>query len=162
MATQQITALIDQLNLQTRLFRNAVADLKDEDAKKTIVPGTNSTSWLAGHTVSTRYGLANMFGAQATEPYPELFAHQKGMDHSVTYPSITDLTKDWDSISETLITKLNTLKDEDISGALPFQLPIADATMKGYLSFITHHEAYTIGQLGLLRRLNGYPAMTYA
>ncbi len=162
MATQQITALIDQLNLQTRLFKNSLADIKDEDAKKEIVPGTNNTSWLAGHSVSTRYGLAGMFGAQVSEPYPELFAHQKGMDHSIEYPSISDLTKDWDSISEIVIAKLNTLTDEDLSGPLPFQLPIADTTKKGYLSFITHHEAYTIGQLGLLRRLNGYPAMSYA
>ncbi len=162
MATQQITALIDQLNLQTRLFKNAVADLKDEDARKQIVPGTNHTSWLAGHTVSTRYGLANMFGAHASEPYPELFAHQKGMEAGVEYPSISDLTKDWDSISNVVIAKLNTLTDEDLAAPLPFQLPIADTTKKGYLSFITHHEAYTIGQLGLLRRLNGYPAMTYA
>ncbi len=162
MATQQITALIDQLNMQTRLFRNAVSGLRDEDAHEPIVPGTNHISWLAGHTVSTRYDLANMFGANAAEPYPEFFAHQKGMDATAKYPSISDLTKNWDAISDTLITRLNTLTDEELAGPLPFPLPIADTTKKGYLSFITHHEAYTIGQLGLLRRLHGYPAMTYA
>ena len=162
MATQQITALIDQLNLQTRLFKNVIADIKDEDAKKQIVPGTNHTAWLAGHTVSTRYGLGSMFGLQVSEPYPEIFGDGKGLQSDIEYPSISELTKNWDSISSQVIGKLNTLTDEDISGPLPFQLPIADNTMKGYLSFIAHHEAYTIGQLGLLRRLNGYPAMTYA
>jgi hypothetical protein len=146
MATQQIASIIDQLNMQTRLFKNVVADIKEEDAKKQFTPDTNHTAWLAGHTVSTRYDIGKMFGVQASEPYPELFAQGKGIQAGATYPSISDLTKDWDSISDKVITKLNTLTDSELSAPLPFKLPIAD----------------TIGQLGLLRRLNGYPAMTYA
>ena len=161
MANPAISAVIDQLNLQTRLFKNVVSEIKDADASKRFTDSTNHVAWLAGHTVSTRYMLANMFGVKASEPYPELFANGKGLDATATYPSLSELTKDWDSISASVISRLNELSDSDIAAAAPFPLPVADATMKGFVSFIAHHEAYTIGQLGLLRRLNGYPAMQY-
>ncbi len=161
MATTPFSTIIDQLNLQTRLFKNVTAGIEDADAQKRQTPSTNHISWLAGHLVSTRYLMANVLGVQVSEPYPALFAEGKGLQEGTTYPALTDLTKDWDSISKALVDKLGTLSEADAAAAPPFPIPVAEQSIRGFINFTTHHEGYTIGQLGLLRRMSGYPAMKY-
>jgi hypothetical protein len=41
------------------------------------------------------------------------------------------------------------------------RFPISDKSVVGTIAFLLHHEAYHIGQLALLRRYTGSPAMSY-
>jgi uncharacterized damage-inducible protein DinB len=41
-------------------------------------------------------------------------------------------------------------------------LPGADGTVLGALAFLAQHESYHVGQVALLRRQLGLPAMSYA
>ena len=43
----------------------------------------------------------------------------------------------------------------------PVNVPFGDKTMKGFLAFLMHHEAYHIGQMGILRKYLGNEAMKY-
>jgi len=152
--------VISQLDLQTRLFKNATTGYSEADASTTSGEA-NHVKWLTGHVVSTRYMMANVVGITEQEPYPDLFAQGKGRQPDAEYPAMTDLVKDWDGISQKLIDRLNQMSDEDFNAAPPFPLPMGDGTLKGFVGFLSHHEAYTIGQIAYARRIFGMESMKY-
>ncbi len=156
----EINPLIAQLDLQTALFHNAVEGISDYDAKRQITTNTNHVAWLTGHLVSSRFFLANVLGLRVQEPFPELFAERKGIQRHAEYPGQQLLTKDWDTISDMLITKLSMLTAAALNEKIAFPVPTGD-TVIALIAFIAHHEAYTIGQIGLYRRYFGYPGMKY-
>lgn len=155
-----IKYLIAQFDLQSRLFHNVTAEISDEDSTKRINENTNHIAWLTGHTVSTRYDLANIMGIQVQEPFPDFFRNGKGMDGSAEYPSMKELTKDWNSISQTLRSAINASSEDALDKKGPPPVP-ADVSLGEYISFIIHHEAYTLGQLGIFRRFHGLEPMKY-
>lgn len=159
-STSAITDLIGQFKLQEKLFINVTSEIKNEDSHKKMNQNTNHLSWLIGHTVSTRYMILNVLGVNISEPFPDLFAQGKGMQDNVTYPVISELIKEWNSVSGKLEEKLNSLTDSELEANAPFPTPLG-ASIKSFISFCSHHEAYTIGQIGLYRRFHGYSAMKY-
>jgi hypothetical protein len=48
-----------------------------------------------------------------------------------------------------------------LDAELPFDLGVNDRSILGMLAFIAQHESYHIGQLSLLRKHVGLPAMRY-
>lgn len=155
-----LTNVIAMYSMQTRLFNNAMSGITTEQSLIRPSENNNHVAWLAGHTVSTRYMASMMAGAPKEEPYPELFAQGKGIQDS-GYPSIEDLTKDWNPISEHFIGALNNLDAAALSAEPPFPTPIGINSIAGFLTFLAHHEAYTIGQIGYLRKFLGHEAMKY-
>ncbi|MEO6167025.1 MAG: DinB family protein [Chitinophagales bacterium] len=159
--TSTIDAILNQLELQTRLFRNSVDGISDHDALRQMNTNTNHVAWLTGHIVSSRYFLASALGLHVHEPFPELFAERKGLQVEAEYPSQHELTKDWEPISDLLLSKLKTLTADELNEKIAFVVPTGN-TMEALIAFISHHEAYTIGQIGLYRRYFGYPGMKYS
>jgi len=160
-AKSPIAALISQFELQTRLFNNVLENITDEQSSKKLTEDTNHLSWLTGHVLSSRYMLANVLGLAVNEPHAELFSRGKGLQKGVTYPSVNELQKEWNPLSEKLLAKLNALGENDLAAPAPFPLPMGGSDIKTLVSFMSHHEAYTIGQMGILRRFNGLPGMKY-
>jgi DinB family protein len=152
--------LINQFHLQTRLFNNVTVGISDADSINPMNRNTNPIAWMIGHSVSTRYQLANVLGIQVQEPFPDLFSNQKGMDKSAEYPSVKELTRDWNSISESLENTLHAVSEEALAEKMPRPVPTGD-TLGDFVSFIIHHEAYTLGQLGIYRRFHGMEPMKY-
>jgi hypothetical protein len=160
-STSPISDLIGQFKLQERLFTNVTFEIKNEDGQKKINQNTNHLAWLVGHTVSTRNMLVNVLGVKTSEPFPDLFSQGKGLQENVTYPTLAELTKDWSSLSQKLEEKLHALTESELAANAPFPTPLGPS-IKNFISFCAHHEAYTIGQMGLYRRFLGYPAMKYS
>ncbi|MBX2870703.1 MAG: DinB family protein [Saprospiraceae bacterium] len=165
METQSTTlaSVIDQFHLQTRLFENVVQDFREEHLHERLNGITNHVAWIVGHLVSGRYLAAYVLGVPAREPYPELFAKGKGLDEHTTYPSLAELTKDWPDISEKLLARLETLSERELNAEAPVPSPMTptNQSLRGFITFISHHEAYHIGQLGILRRYFDLEAMGY-
>ncbi len=155
-----IKHLINQFNLQTRLYNNVTAEISDSIASKPMNENTNHIAWLTGHIVSTRYMLATVLGIQDKEPFSTLFKNGKGIDRSANYPSMKELTNGWSSISEKVLVALNSLSEEVIASKAPRAVPTGES-IGDFISFIMHHEAYTLGQLGIYRRFYGIEAMKY-
>jgi len=151
---------VSTFDLQSRLFNNAIDGISNSNDTKRIQQ-TNHLSWLAGHLVSTRHTLGNILGASTTEKYADLFANRKGLQENATYPSLADLKVEWNKVTDAVRPKLAAVNAEILNGPAPFPTPVQDSTMAGFLNFIQHHEAYHIGQISLLRRQLGYPAMSY-
>ena len=59
--------VIDQFNLQTKLFNNSTITISDTNSQSKLSETTNHAAWLTGHTVSSRFMLANILGLQVQE-----------------------------------------------------------------------------------------------
>ncbi|HYG49507.1 MAG TPA: DinB family protein [Flavobacteriales bacterium] len=147
--SNSIKHFINQFDLQTRLFNNVTEGISDNDSIKRLNANTNHVAWLTGHVASTRYMLAG-----ATEPFPELFQNGKGLQNDAKYPPIKELTKDWNALAEKISNTLQKLPEEALSTQMPQAVPTGN-TLADFIAFINHHEAYTIGQIGIARRFFG-------
>jgi len=158
--TNTLKLLISQFKLQTRLFKNVTIGITDPGSLKQFYENANHVAWLTGHIVSSRYLLAGLIGLKEAEPFAELFLNGKGMDKNSIYPPMAELTKNWDSLSEKIAAALDSITDETLSSKLPRPVPSGD-TVGDFIAFILHHEAYTIGQIGIYRKFQGLGAMSY-
>jgi hypothetical protein len=155
-----VKLLISQFNLQTRLFKNVTYGVTDAVSHNQFYKNANHVEWLTGHIVSSRYLLAGLIGLEDTEPFSDLFQNVKGMDKDITYPAVEHLTKNWDSLSAKIASPLDSITEETLSSKLPDPVPNGD-TFGDFIAFILHHEAYTIGQIGIYRKFLGLSAMSY-
>ena len=164
-ATQTIVRPIAEMfRLQTKLFHNVTKDITEDHAGHRFMEVTNHMAWITGHLVSTRFSLGTLLGMPYREPFPELFARGKGLDETIKYPSFRELIKDWDAISDPLVSRIENLKEWELEAEAPVPSPMTpiNQTLMGFIMFIAHHEAYHIGQLGLARRLFNYEPMGYS
>ena len=161
-ATTTLQPVIEAFKMQTRLFLNVTSDITEEHAKTPFGGSPNHIAWITGHLVSTRYMLSTVLGLTAREPYPELFETGKGIQDDTDYPSMHNLIAGWEDLAEKLIDRLENLTEDDLQADPPIQTPIADNTLRGFITFICHHEAYHIGQLSILKRHFGYEPLSYS
>ena len=155
-----IKYLVAQFNLQTKLFNNVTIGVEGKHAQYQMNDSSNHIAWLVGHLVSTRFMLAKVLGLPSEEPFPEFFGNGKGIDTNIIYPTIKELTENWNVVSDSIANALIGLNEEAIKQKMPRPVPLGD-TLGDFMAFLMHHEAYTIGQVGLLRRAVGLPAMKY-
>lgn len=148
-------------DLHTRLFNNVLADLDDAETNTRARETVNHIKWLAGHLTSTRHSMGKLAGMDEEDPYGELFSHGHGIRDNVDYPGIDAIRARWNRLSEVIAPALSALPAEALSGPAPARVPVADDTLGGFLAFLMHHEAYHIGQMGILRRYLGKEAMQY-
>ena len=146
--------------LQTRLFKNVLSDINEKNSQERLRGNTNHIAWLTGHIVSSRHAVVNLLGGKLDYKFDDLFAQGKGIDDT-KYPNLNDLKSAWESCSTDLLNKLDKLKEEALKEEAPFKVPIGNGSMRSLITFFAHHEAYHIGQLGILRKYFGSDAMKY-
>lgn len=161
-ATSSLQPVIEAFKMQTHLFLNVINDIAEEHAKAHFRGSPNHITWITGHLVSSRYMLGMLLGLTEREPYAEFFEGGKGIQEGVDYPSMNQLTATWKAFSERLTNRLENLTEDELQADPPIQTPIADGTLRGFITFVCHHEAYHMGQLSILRRYFGYEPMSYA
>lgn len=154
-SSKTATPITGLFQMQTAFFNNAIDGITTEDSTKRMNENINHIAWLTGHIVSCRYMLCGMLGVQVSEPYPELFGNLKTIQEDVTYPSLTELVNVLPEITEQLISKLNSMSEED------FRKDAFGGKLIDIVLFFTYHEAYHIGQIGILRKALGYEAIKH-
>ena len=152
-------SITGQFQLQTRLFSNALVNL-EADCTTRPSDTTNHLAWLAGHLVSTRVMLVNLLGGSARDPHPDIFGKGKGIDESLAYPSLKRSMADWEAVAPLLTEALKKVDDKVLAAKAPFPTPMGEK-LGEVIAFFAHHEAYHIGQMGILRKYFGKEAMKY-
>ncbi len=150
--------LATQFDLHTRLFNNVLEGISDAEADVRLSDTVNHLKWLAGHLTSTRFSIGQMADQ---DPWAELFSHGHGLRTDVAYPPIEAIKAKWNAISDKVSAGLAHLPDAVLGGPAPANVPVNDDTLGGMLAFMMHHEAYHLGQMGLLRKYLGKEAMKY-
>lgn len=155
----QITKVIDLYELHNRLYRNVLNGMEDY---REVRAGeeTNPAVWMAAHILSTRHMIGNMLGIEKQDPYNQQFTHGNKSQPGDTYPSIEELYAEWDSYATIFMEALRNASSEALASDAPFAVPTGK-TVADFISFSAHHEAYHIGQIGILRRFHGLEGMKY-
>lgn len=155
---EQMKCIIDQFNLHTTLLKNVVKDFTEADSEKQIEKA-NHVKWLMGHIVSSRYYIAGLIGLKEQDPYADFF--NSSINSEVKYPSVKAIMANWESLSQKMIECMKNMTPADWDAKANFAFPISDGTLKSSINFFAHHEAYTIGQIGYIRRIVGLEGMKY-
>ena len=147
------------LAVNRKLFTNALDGIADDDLAKRTSKQTNHLLWVAGHIAHTRAALAQLMGADFESPLKEF---NDPIDDSRTYADLETVKDVFAQATNALHTSLPLVSDEALAGPAPWQLPVSDQTLGGAIAFLVQHEAYHVGQMGLLRKALGYDATSYA
>lgn len=160
--THSTRTLVTQFDLHTRLFNNVLEGITDTDTNQRASETVNHIKWLAGHLASTRFSMKKIGQLEGEDPYADLFSHGHSIRDDVTYPSIETIKTQWNAISDKISAGLPHVPEDVLKGPAPANFPIDDDTFGGMLAFLMHHEAYHIGQIGLLRKHLGKEPMKYS
>lgn len=142
--------LILQFDLHQRLYNNVLEGFTDEETNRRLpeYPHISHVKYLAGHLLISQYGLAQIAGLNPEVKWNELFAvmGQSAARDDVEYPHIEEIKAEWNRLHEP-------------ASPPPFDQVSESA---GQLwAFITHHQAYHIGQIEILRRAFGKEPMGF-
>ena len=157
----RIAPLADILRLNTVLFRNCLDGLNDQQAAVRPSNATNSAAFIAAHLASSRFFLLNTLGVDERDPLAPYLDGRKGIDECAQLPSLREIDAAWTQGAHLLRDCLDALTPGDIDGPSSMKFPLANGTLLGTLTFLVQHDSYHVGQLSLLRKYAGLPAMRY-
>jgi uncharacterized damage-inducible protein DinB len=149
------------VGLNTRLITNCFNGVNDELANKRINEHANPMAFICLHALEARYFLSRTLGTKVLNPYKELTKDAKVYEDLKEIPPVKEMLNYWQETGDLLLEILENIDESKLQEKVRFQFPIEDDTKFGTLTFMVQHETYHIGQLGILRRALGLPAMKY-
>jgi hypothetical protein len=161
--------LLDQYDLHQVLYNNVLADISDEESDKCITDPMNSVKWLAGHLAWAQLNLSNIGGVPVDFAWRDHYHTKQGASPAdlaappSEVPTLQTILDKWNEMAPLIRAGLESLPNQALESVVAIPHPIApfDDTLAGLWAFINHHQAYTIGQIGILRRGLGKDAMKY-
>lgn len=150
---QEVAAIpLQMLQMQQGIFQNALQDISDQEALTRANEQTNHMNWILGHVTTCRYMLANSMGLTMEDPNGKLYFQAIG---DYDYNDLKTIEVNWLKISNQLLPYLEQLQAEDLAH------PINDqgTSRLDILLFYIYHEAYHLGQIGILRKVLGLTPM---
>lgn len=161
--SKKLDIVIPAYRMHSQNFLNVLEGISEEDALKRIDGKTNHVVWMAGNFLDMRYALGWVLGLHDKNPYHELFFQGKTLDESFHYPSLEDLKKNFHTISPKVYTKLLEVTDEELNEIfeIGMNIPFVLETKLNFTGMCIGREDYLCGQIGLMRKILGYPGMKY-
>ncbi|HET7231373.1 MAG TPA: DinB family protein [Longimicrobium sp.] len=148
--------------LHTRLFVNCLDGLSDTEARARPGERTNSIAFIALHLVDVRHYTVGYLGGPApAHPFAALLAKVQSIEALAAYPPLAEIRGAWSGVSAALHSTLAQVGGDALTAPSPQRFPVSDGSVAAGLAFLLTHEAYHVGQLALLRKYIGHPAMAY-
>jgi len=148
--------LITQYDLHQRLYNNVLDGFTDEETNRRVpeYPQISHVKYIAGHLLASQYGLAQIAGLNPEIKWNELFAvmGQSEARDNVIYPHIDEIRNEWNNLYQPVREKLIQMNDDQLAASPPEPFDAVSESKGQLWAFITHHQAYHIGQIGILRR----------
>jgi uncharacterized damage-inducible protein DinB len=157
----RLAALRTTLELNSRLFLNCLADLDEAQGALRPSERTNSIAFIAAHLVDTRHFLARYVGLATDNPFAARLAGARGIADVADCPTLAESRAAWSALAGALDAHLEGVDAAALDRPSPQRFPVRDPSVLGGVTFLVQHEAYHIGQLALLRKYAGAPAMSY-
>ena len=164
--------LLSQFNFHHRLYNDVLVGFTDKETNQRLYGDTrmNHVKYVAGHLLNSQYAFGLLASIPVDWKWNELFAGRgqtKARD-DISYPPIQEIMDEWNEISEPLRSGLETLSDDELKCTAPDPLGKAfedneffGNTIGGVWTFLNHHQAYHIGQIGILRMGFGKEPMRF-
>jgi len=138
------------------VFQQIMTGMTKEHGNFRINDKTNEFGRIAGHIVTARHGLANMLDMGLSDlPWGEFgtFSQTAAFDAQNECPPLEDILKQWNTLNETFCGRLVELSEDVLNKTSKIGIPVSDpTTLAEFTAFLAMHEAYHLGQLGLLKK----------
>ena len=150
------------LRLNTHLLLNCFDQVTEDQASRRVVPQVNSMAFLAAHLIDARHELLAVVGGSAENPVRPHLATARSIDDVVGLPPLAELLNAWQQVASAIEERLAHVGDAALDAPSGRRFPGGDPSTLGALGFLVQHDSYHIGQLAMLRRVHGLPAMRYS
>jgi uncharacterized damage-inducible protein DinB len=155
---QPLSAIV---RLNTRLLLNCLDGLTDETARARHGQGVNSAAFVAAHLTDSRFFILRTLGGSLPNPLSAYLDKAKSIDDITDWPSLDLVRAAWSDVSSVIDATLAESSREDLELPVDARFPGVERTRLGALTFLVQHDSYHLGQLALLRKPAGLPAMSY-
>lgn len=157
----RLVPLAEIFRLNTRLFHNCLDGLSEDQARERPTGATNSAAFVAAHVADTRFAVVGWLGGAVENPLAAALAGAQGIEDVPSLATLPEIRAAWDAASTGLAERLAMVAPDALDGPGPQRFPGAGPTLLSALAFLAQHDSYHIGQLALLRKYVGMPAMRY-
>ena len=160
----RVIPLHADFQLNTRLFLNCLDEVTDEIARTRPTADTNHLAFIALHLHNARHFLGKYIGVVEADPFEQITRDAASLEDIDIYPSLAEMRTAWMEISLAIEQRFIHLTGSVIDRPSPAEapeFPVHDKTVLGGVAFLLQHEAFHLGQMALLRRLHGLPAMSW-
>ncbi len=149
-----------QFSYTYAVLRMNVDGIEHPESLESPQPGGNCLNWVVGHVVATRNKLlTEVLGLPAIFPAEAIKTYNRGApalkDGAAALP-LGELMAIFEASQEPLRQGLRQVSDERLAEPAPFSPGNnPKETVGSLLAGLAFHEAYHVGQAGILRRLLG-------
>lgn len=133
-------------------------DSGDRDAWLHRPGEANHLAFLAVHLVGARYYIVKFLGGSATDPLEKYHGKARSIDDIAVFPSVSEVLEAWNASGPLVRSELAKASPGFLDGDSGLPFPTPGPSRLDALAFLAQHEAYHLGQMGLLRRVVGLPA----
>lgn len=157
-----IDNLVVQHELGAQVFAGNTAGLTHDESLVSPPGGGNCVNWILGHLVKSRNDELGLLGKTPVFP-PEKFERYNNGRPPITDAAealdLKELCDDFAALQAPLVAALRTVEPEILARPVP-DSPTGNPneTVGSMITAIAFHEAYHLGQIGLLRRTLGKPS----
>lgn len=143
-----------------RTVRRNLEGVSHEESLRSPEPFGNNANWVLGHLVDSAEGVLGLLGQPRVLDSGALARYRRGtsplIDAAEALP-LERLLEVWDEASKRINVGLKSIPEERIDAPVPADLTWMGTTIGAAVAFVSFHQSYHAGQLGLLRRLLGKP-----
>lgn len=151
--------------LHHKLFKNVLESFTEEETNRRLDGHQKNKSCEihCRHLLNSQYGLSTIAGIDPVIKWNELFRvmGQSQARDNFSYPHIDEIKAEWNGLHEPARAGLINLSPDDLAKNPPSPFDKISNSMGELWAFINHHQAYHIGQIGILRRGFGKEPMSY-
>jgi hypothetical protein len=148
-----------QFGLCSHVLERNIAGVSHEESLISPQPAGNCLNWTVGHLTRTRDRALGLLGQKPLFPLHEFDAYDDNGGvpfRPETAIPFDELKRRFKAIQEPLVNGLNRLSPEVMDKPAPFS-PTGNPneTFGSLFAAFAFHEAYHVGQTGILRRIVG-------
>jgi hypothetical protein len=144
------------LELNAALFRRALDGVDQAAAERRPNDYTNSLAFIACHALDTRFYLMKLAGHERTNPWQTLFDAATDISSMTEFPPLYEVLAEWDELHEATLACLAEMTLAELDAESEARFPTEDRSILGAIAFLAFHEAYHVGQMGLVRKYFGF------
>jgi uncharacterized damage-inducible protein DinB len=154
---EPLSTLLAIFRMNTALVKNCLRGVDDSLAARRPNEHTNSLAFLALHIVDARYWLARRCGLDAHHPMEHDLSQARSIED---LPELPPLSRIIESLQNSEAVLEEAFATADLQKELG-QTFVLGSTVADAIAFMTQHDSYHLGQMALVRKYLGLPAMSY-
>lgn len=167
MSRTHLQAAVDRIEMARRRVKEFTADLTADEWFRHPAEFTTHVAWQVGHLAVSQYNLClRRLRGRTKEDMtliPDSFIEHfklgsRPVAGAENYPPIAEIKRVFDAVHAQTLQELSALTDEELDVPVEQPHPVFK-TKLGAVDYAPSHEMVHVGQIALLRRLMGKPAL---